>query len=96
MFKRKRKIEFNDIELKIVLYSLNDFRNQLLKEDRYTDAVDEVLVKLKNKMRVDKYDLGAMINALDKRRKVMLTENEDTSVINDLILKLIEFHDNIK
>lgn len=95
MFKRKAKIEFNDEELKIILYSQNEFRNQLLKENKYADAVNEIIAKLKNKMRVDKYDLGIIINELDKRRKTMLAENEDTNIIDDLLLKLIKIHEDM-
>ena len=57
MFNSKKKIEFNNEELRIVLYALNDFRNKLLSENKYADAVNEVIPKLKNKMKVDKYDL---------------------------------------
>ena len=95
MFKRKTKIEFNDEELKIILYSQNEFRNQLLKENKYADAVNEIMAKLKNKMIVDKYDLGIIINGLDKRRKTMLAENEDTTIIDDLLLKLIKIHEDM-
>ena len=45
MFKGKKKIEFNSEELRIVLYALNEFRTQLLNENRYTDAVDELIIK---------------------------------------------------
>ena len=34
-----------------------------------SDAIDVVMVKLKPKMKVDRYDLGAMINGLDRKRK---------------------------
>lgn len=34
MFKGKKKIELNNDELKIVLYALNDFRTDLLKEEK--------------------------------------------------------------
>ena len=95
MFKGKKKIEFNSEELRIVLYALNEFRNQLLNENRYTDAVDEVMARLKNKMRVDKYDLGAIINGLDKKRKTMLAQGENTSVIDDLLLRLLKIHENM-
>ena len=64
MFNSKKKIEFNNEELRIVLYALNDFRNKLLSENKYADAVNEVIPKLKNKMKVDKYDLGIIINWL--------------------------------
>ena len=34
MFNSKKKIEFNNEELRIVLYALNDFRNKLLSENK--------------------------------------------------------------
>ncbi len=95
MFKSKKKIELNNDELRIMLYSLTDFRNALLKENKYPDPVNEVMAKLKNKMKVDKYDLGIMINGLNKKRETMIAENEDISVIDDLLLKLIKIHDNM-
>ena len=90
MFNSKKKIEFNNEELRIVLYALNDFRNKLLSENKYADAVNEVIPKLKNKMKVDKYDLGIIINGLDQKRKSMLAANENTSVIDELLLRLLK------
>ncbi len=95
MFKKKKKIEFNNDELRIVLYSLTDFRNALLKENKYTDPVDEIIAKLNNKMKVDKYDLGIIINGLDKKRKNMIAEEQDTSAIDELLLKLLEVYKNL-
>ena len=34
MFKSKKKVEFNDEELRTILHALNDFRTDLLKEDK--------------------------------------------------------------
>ena len=93
MFNSKKKIEFNNEELRIVLYALNDFRNKLLSENKYADAVNEVIPKLKNKMKVDKYDLGIIINGLDQKRKAMLAVNENTSVIDELLLRLLKIDD---
>lgn len=93
MFNSKKKIEFNNEELRIVLYALNDFRNKLLSENKYADAVNEVIPKLKNKMKVDKYDLGIIINGLDQKRKAMLAANENTSIIDELLLRLLKIDD---
>ena len=76
--------------LRIVLYALNDFRNAVLKENKSANVISEVICKLKNKMKVDKYELGAIINGLDRRRKVMIEKKEDTSMISDLLLKLLK------
>ena len=72
-----------------------NFRNDLLNEVGYSDAIDVVMVKLKPKMKVDRYDLGAMINGLDRKRKRIIAENQDTSAIDELILRLIEIHDTL-
>ncbi len=53
------------------------------------------MARLKNKMRVDKYDLGAIINGLDKKRKTMLTQDENTSIIDDLLIRLLKIHENM-
>ena len=90
MFNNKKKIELNDEELRIVLYALNDFRNAVLKENKSANVISEVICKIKNKMKVDKYELGAIINGLDRRRKVMIEKKEDTSMISDLLLKLLK------
>ena len=37
---------FNDHEIRILILVLNELRNQLIREERYTDAVDELLIKL--------------------------------------------------
>ena len=92
---KKEKIELSSSELRILMYSLNDLRNDLLNEVGYSDAIDVVMVKLKPKMKVDRYDLGAMINGLDRKRKRMIAENQDTSAIDELILRLIEIHDTL-
>ena len=40
------KIKFDDNEISIMIYALNELRNQLIREGRYTDAVDELMIKL--------------------------------------------------
>ena len=42
----KRKFKFDDYEIRILILALNELRNQLIREERYTDAVDELMVKL--------------------------------------------------
>ena len=44
----KRKFKFDDYEIRILILALNELRNQLIREERYTDAVDELLIKLFN------------------------------------------------
>ncbi|MBQ9015375.1 MAG: hypothetical protein IJ109_04580 [Firmicutes bacterium] len=41
----KIKIGFTDDEIRIIVKSLVELRNELIREGRYTDAVDELLLK---------------------------------------------------
>ena len=45
---KKYYIVFDEYERGIIINALNDKRNDLIKEGRYTDAVDEVLLKVIN------------------------------------------------
>lgn len=96
MFGSKKKIVITEEEQRIVLYALNDFRTELLNEGRYVDVIDEAISKVRTKMKVDRYVLGAIINALIKKRKRIALENNDTSTIDDLILKLVKIHETLK
>ena len=58
---KKYYIVFDEYERGIVINALNDKRNALIKEGQYTDAVDEVLLKV--------------INAKQKIFKIKYTED---------------------
>lgn len=60
MRNQKYYIAIDENERKIILNALNALRNKLLAEDRYTDAVDDVLIKV--------------INAPVKKFKIRITE----------------------
>ncbi len=45
---KKYYIVFDEYERGIIINALNDKRNALIKEGQYTDAVDEVLLKVIN------------------------------------------------
>lgn len=45
---KKYVIAFDDSEWKIVINALNDFRNSLIQQSRYTDAVDDIMIKVIN------------------------------------------------
>lgn len=60
MRNQKYYIAINANERRIILNALNALRNKLLEEDKYTDAVDEVLVKV--------------VNAPIKKFKIRITE----------------------
>ena len=42
----KRRFKFDDYEVNIIIKALIELRNQLISEGRYTDAVDDLLIKL--------------------------------------------------
>ena len=46
MFGDKVKLKMTPEEIKIMVYALNELRNKLIEEDRYTDAVDDLLLRL--------------------------------------------------
>ena len=41
-----KKMKFDEYEIQIMIYALNELRNQLIQEGRYTDAVDELILKM--------------------------------------------------
>ena len=49
MRNQKYYIAIDESERRIILNALNALRNKLLAQDRYTDAVDEILLKLLKK-----------------------------------------------
>ena len=48
MREQKYYLVLNEFERGIIIRSLNELRNRLLSEDRYTDTVDELLIKFAN------------------------------------------------
>lgn len=40
------KFKFDEYEINILIYALNNLRNQMIKEGRYTDAVDDLIIKI--------------------------------------------------
>lgn len=48
MREQKYHLVFDEVERGIIIRSLNELRNRLLAEGRYTDAVDELLIKFVN------------------------------------------------
>ena len=60
MRNQKHYIAIDENERRIILNALNTLRNKLLAEGRYTDAVDDVLIKV--------------VNAPIKKFKIRITE----------------------
>lgn len=48
MRNQKYYIAIDEYEWRIIISSLNNLRNKLIAEGRYTDAVDEILLKVAN------------------------------------------------
>ena len=46
MMKQKYYLILNDQEHRLMIESLNKLRNKLIADGKYTDAVDEVLLKI--------------------------------------------------
>lgn len=42
----KRMFKFNEDEVRIIILALIELRNLLIQEGQYTDAVDELLIKI--------------------------------------------------
>lgn len=40
------KLKLTHDEVRVLVYALNELRNTLISENRYTDAVDEILARL--------------------------------------------------
>ena len=48
MFSKKRYLYLSNDELSILLHSLIRLKNSLIQEGRYTDCVDELILKVMN------------------------------------------------
>ncbi|MEE1049901.1 MAG: hypothetical protein U0M60_21070 [Clostridia bacterium] len=46
MKEKKYYIAFDDFERRVVLNCMNEMRNKLIADGKYTDALDEVLLKV--------------------------------------------------
>lgn len=40
------KLKLTYDEIRVLIFALNELRNNLIAENRYSDAVDDILVKL--------------------------------------------------
>ncbi|MBO4937563.1 MAG: hypothetical protein J6C98_00985 [Oscillospiraceae bacterium] len=46
MFNKKRYLYLNDEDFSILVQALVQFRNSLIAQSRYTDCVDELIIKI--------------------------------------------------
>ena len=44
----KKKIKLDEYDLRLAITALNEFRNKLIKEEKYTDSVNDLLLKFIN------------------------------------------------
>ena len=42
---KKYHLYFDETERRVIILCLNDFRNKLIADGRYTDCVDELIIK---------------------------------------------------
>ena len=49
---KKYHLYLDENELRLIVLCLNELRNKLIAEGRYTDCVDELLIKAANAKRV--------------------------------------------
>lgn len=52
MKEKKYHLYLDETEWRLIIICLNEFRNRLMAEGRYTDCVDELIVKLANARKV--------------------------------------------
>lgn len=45
MKKRKKYLHLSDTERRLILQRLLEYRNKLISQDKYTDGVDELIIK---------------------------------------------------
>lgn len=48
MMKEKYYLALDDFEKRLIINCLNEMRNDLISKGKYTDAVDELLIKFAN------------------------------------------------
>lgn len=86
------RYEFTLNESNLIIKSLTLLRNYLSNQDRSTESVDEIIIKLTDygKTDMDKYELGIVINALNNYRYKLKSMNESRNDINELLLRLLD------
>jgi len=58
---KNRYLYLTDTEWRVMLLALNSLRSKLIAQGRYTDAVDEIIMKMA--------ELGVCYERIQKRRK---------------------------
>ena len=95
--KDKIKFDLTDVEKSIITKSLNMLRNYLSVQERATDSVDEIIVKINShKVELDTFDSKIIINALNNMRYKLKSNNQPRGEVNDILLKMIDETDKKK
>lgn len=96
--KDKIKFDLTDNERTLIITSLNMLRNYLVAQERSTDSVDEIILKIsdKSKIELDSFDAKIIINSLNNMRYKLKSENQPRSEVNDILLKMIDETDKKK
>ena len=92
------KFEFNDDERIIIIKSLSLMRDTIQQEGRETGVIDDILLKIdnKNKIEIDRYEIGIVINSLNTMRNKIKEEQKAPTEINEILLKIIDETDKKK
>ena len=79
------KCEFTIEESNLIIKSLNLLRNYLSKQERTTETVDEIIIKITEygKIEIDKYEIGIIINALNNYRYKLKRMNETRTQLKE-------------
>lgn len=88
------RYDFTDKEINLIINSLNSLRNYMSIQERPTNAVDDMIIKISsNKTEFDIYESRILINSLNNYRYKLKSTNESCSEVNDLLLKIINYTD---
>lgn len=90
--KDKIRFDLTDNERTTIIKSLNMLRNYLSAQERSTDSIDEILLKVRDGHRVelDTFDAKIIINALNTMRYKLKSDNQPRGEVNDILLKMID------
>ena len=73
----KRIVILSSAEYQLLFYGLLHFRNKLIQQGRYTDAIDELLIKLQKARRKTEKKLYNIMNVKNHYFLLVLEDNEN-------------------
>ena len=92
----KPKFRFTYDEVRIIVMALIEFKNQLLAEGRYTDAIDDLLINIKGKLSTLSVDTVALDLAVHKLRELVRYIEAKTCALDICGILLIEMLERIE